>query len=122
MISKAWKRIKAPMRMISHQLTGTPELWLHITGCVILKPLKLDNTNPRAFRINSLTSSFPKKLERLTIRYLELDLNIPGKLTKNQYGFKKGKSTKSAIHSLVHLIEVKPLTFRAHCETESQQN
>ena len=108
MISKAWKWIKDPVRMIFHHslaLGATPESWHHITGCVIPKPLKSDYTNPRAFRIISLTSSFQKILERLILWYLEQDLNIPGKLTKNQHGFKKGKSTESAIHSLVRRIE-----------------
>ena len=108
MISKAWKWIKDPVKMIFHHslaLGATPESWHHITGCVIPKPLKSDYTNPRAFRIISLSSSFQKFFERLISWYLEQDLNIPGKLTKNQHGFKKGKSTKSAIHSLVRRIE-----------------
>ena len=94
--------------MIFHHslaLGATSESWHHITGCVIPKPLKSDYTNPRAFRIISLTSSFQKFLERLILWYLEQDLKIPGKLTKNQHGFKKGKSTESAIHSLVRRIE-----------------
>ena len=108
MITKAWKWIKDPVRMIFHHslaLGATPSSWHHITGCVIPKPLKTDYTNPRAFRIISLTSSFQKILERLILWHLEQDLNIPGRLTKNQHGFKKGKSTESAIHSLVRRIE-----------------
>ena len=108
MIKQAWQWIKDPVRMIFHHsltLGVTPEPWHHTTGCVIPKPLKPDYTNPRAFRVISLTSSFQKILERLILWYLEQDLSIPRKLTKNQHGFKKGKSTESAIHTLVRRIE-----------------
>ena len=108
MITNAWDFIKDPVRMIFHHslvLGITPASWHNITGCVIPKPLKLDYTNPRAFRIISLTSSFQKILERLILWHLEIDLKIPGKLTKNQHGFRKGKSTESAIHILTRRIE-----------------
>jgi len=108
MILNAWDHIKDPVRMIFHNslaLGITPESWHHTTGCIIPKPLKLDYTNPRAFRIISLTSSFQKLLERLILWHLELDLKIPAKLTKNQHGFRKGKSTESAIHLLIRRIE-----------------
>ncbi|XP_063691617.1 uncharacterized protein LOC134823951 [Bolinopsis microptera] len=108
MILKAWDHIKDPVRMIFHNLLAlgiTPESWHHTTGCILPKPLKPDYTNPRAFRIISLTSSFQKLLERLILWHLELDLKIPAKLTKNQHGFRKGKSTESAIHLLTRRIE-----------------
>ena len=108
MLINAWDLIKDPVRMIFHNslaLGISPESWHHTTGCIIPKPLKLDSTNPRAFRIISLTSIFQKLLERLILWHLELDLNIPAKLTKNQHGFRKGKSTESAIHLLIRRIE-----------------
>ena len=108
MLINAWDLIKDPVRMIFHNslaLGISPESWHHTTGCIIPKPLKLDSTNPRAFRIISLTSIFQKLLERLILWHLELDLNIPAKLTKNQHGFRKGKSTESAIHLLIRSIE-----------------
>jgi hypothetical protein len=85
MITNAWDFIKDPVKMIFHHslaLGVTPLSWCNITGCVIPKPLKLNYTNPRAFRIISLTSSFQKILERLILWHLEIDLKIPGKLTK----------------------------------------
>ena len=62
MLINASDLIKDPVRMIFHNslaLGVTPESWHHTTGCIIPKPLKLDYTNPRAFkfRIISLTSS-----------------------------------------------------------------
>ncbi len=92
MIVKAWDYIKDPVRMIFHHsltLGITPTEWHHSSGCIIPKPLKEDYTNPRAFRIISLTSSFQKLLERLILWHLEIDEPIPAKLTKNQHGFKK---------------------------------
>ena len=108
MIVKAWDFIKDPVRMIFHnslKLGITPASWKNNTGIIIPKPLKTDYTNPRAFRIISLTSNFQKLLERLILWYLELDLKIPSRLTKNQHGFRKGKSTESAIHILTRRIE-----------------
>ena len=83
----------------------TPESWHHTAGCILPKPNKADYTSPRAFRIISLTSSFQKLLERLILWHLEQDLKLPAKLTKNQHGFRKGKSTESAIHILTRKIE-----------------
>ena len=108
MITKAWNWIKDPIRMIFHhslKLGVTPTSWQYTTGCIIPKPNKPDYTNPRAFRIISLTSNFQKLLERLILWYLEIDLKLPAKLTKNQHGFRKGKSTDSAIHILTRRIE-----------------
>ena len=108
MIQKAWDYIKDPVRMIFHHslsLGITPTEWHSSTGCIIPKPLKEDYTNPRSFRIISLTSSFQKILERLILWHLEIDEKIPAKLTKNQHGFKKGHSTESAIHILSRRIE-----------------
>ena len=108
MITNAWDQIKDPVRMIYHHslaLGITPQSWHHTSGCILPKPNKADYTSPRAFRIISLTSSFQKLLERLILWHLEQDLNLPAKLTKNQHGFRKGKSTESAIHILTRKIE-----------------
>ena len=37
--------------------------------------------------------------------YLETSYCLPGSLTKNQHGFRKGQSTETVIHSLSHAIE-----------------
>jgi hypothetical protein len=96
MIDRAWKWIKDPTRMVFHHslsLNITPTSWHETTGCILPKPLKSDYTNPRSFRIISLTSSFQKLLERLILWHLEQDLKIPAKLTKNQHQtwFQKGQ-------------------------------
>ena len=108
MITKAWDFIKDPVRMIfynSLKLGVTPEEWKRTTGCIIPKPLKSDYTNPRAFRIISLTSNFQKLMERVILWHLEIDLKVPSRLTKTQHGFRKGKSTETAIHILTRRIE-----------------
>ena len=64
-----------------------------------------DYTSPRSFRIISLTSNIQKLLERLILDYLERDVSIDNKLTNNQFGFRKRKSTEAAIHRLTRKIE-----------------
>jgi ribonuclease HI/retron-type reverse transcriptase len=108
MVSKAWDTIKSPVRNIFHNalaLGSTPASWWETTGCIIAKPNKPDYTNPRAFRIISLTSAFQKILERLVLWQLESSSGLSVNLTRNQHGFKKGSSTESAIHNLVRKIK-----------------
>ena len=108
MLTKAWDWVKGPIRKIfyhSLMLGTTPDSWHETTGCISAKPCKPDYTNPRAFRIISLTSSYQKMLERLILWHLEIDLKIPDYLTKNQHGFRKGASTDSALHNITRRIE-----------------
>ena len=44
-------------------------------------------------------------MERALLDYLERDVRIDNKLTKNQFGFRKRKSTEAAIHKLTRRIE-----------------
>ena len=59
----------------------------------------------RPFRIISLTSNIQKLLEKAIITYLEETLKIYSKLTRNQFGFRKKKYTKAAIHKLTGRVE-----------------
>ena len=108
MISEAWQTIKAPVRSILyHSLvnSSSPASWWENKGVTIAKPSKPDYTNPRAFRIISLTSGFQKILEKLILWSVQQENNISVKLTQNQHGFRKGASTDSAIHNLTRKIE-----------------
>ena len=108
MLVEAWGDIKfAVRRIFIHSLTlsTSPSAWHEATGVIIPKPLKLDYTEPRAFRIIALTSSLQKLLERVILWHLQIDLKVPARLTKSQHGFKKGASTESAIHHLTRRIE-----------------
>ena len=108
MIIQAWDDIKTAVRrifIISLTLGVTPSAWQDSTGVIIPKPFKLDYTEPRTFRIISLTSSLQTFMERVLLWHLQIDLKIPARLTKTQHGFKKGASTESAIHQLARRIE-----------------
>jgi ribonuclease HI len=108
MIVAAWDQIQQPLRHIFKQcLTYTycPKTWKTSKGIIIPKEGKDDYTKPRAYRIISLTSNIQKLLERAILDYLERDTNIDKKLTKNQFGFRKRKSTEAAIHRLTRKIE-----------------
>ena len=83
----------------------TPDCWKACEGVIIPKPDKEDYSNPRSFRIISLTSTFQKLLEKLIYWHIESDLSLASLLTDNQYGFKRGSSTKAAIHKLTRYIE-----------------
>ena len=108
MIKAAWASISQPLSHIYKQcLTYSycPRTWKTNKGIIIPKEGKDDYTSPRSFRIISLTSNIQKLLERLILDYLERDISIDNKLTKNQFGFRKRKSTEAAIHRLTRKIE-----------------
>ena len=108
MIQSAWPWIKSAVRNIFHNclsLGTSPAAWWENKGVLLAKPSKSDYTNPRAFRIISLTAGFQKLLERLILWDLEQDHNISIRLTSNQHGFRKGASTESAIHNLSRRVE-----------------
>ena len=108
MISQGWDDIKFMVRRIFIQsltLGTTPLEWRENRGIVIPKPNKPDYSEPRAFRIISLTSCFQKLMERVILWYIQTDLKVPDRLTKTQHGFRRGASTESAIHKLTRQIE-----------------
>ena len=108
MIKAAWDLIKEPLRHIYNLcLTHAycPKAWKTSKGMIIPKEGKDDYTNPRSYRIISLTSNLQKLLERMILDYLERDTGVDNKLTKNQFGFRKRKSTEAAIHRLTRKIE-----------------
>ena len=108
MITKTWDHIGGPLTHIFYlclKIGKCPKIWKNSRGIAIAKPNKTDYTNPRAFRIITLTSNLQKLLERAILDYLEKDLKIDKKLTKNQFGFRKKKSTQAAIHKITRKIE-----------------
>eukprot|EP00116_Pleurobrachia_bachei_P002378 sb/3462640/ len=99
-----------------------PKLWMKSKGIVIPKPGKADYTNPKSYRIINLSSNILKLMERGLLHFLQDDLKIDIKLISNQHGFRKGKSTISAIHDLTSRIENsladKKLTLGAFIDIE----
>lgn len=108
MLISAWDLVKAPLRNIMYHslsLGITPTSWHYNTGAIISKPNKSDYSNPRAFRIISLTSCIQKLMERVILWYLEHEQKIPQALSKNQFGFRRGSGTEAALHALTRNIE-----------------
>ena len=108
MIKAVWDHIEAPIIHIFNQClehSSIPDQWKTAKAAIIPKPNKDDYTNPRAFRIISLTSNIQKLLEKTILAYLEESVRIDHKLTKNQFGFRRKKGTEAAIHKLTRRIE-----------------
>ena len=108
MVVAAWDHIKQPLQHIYKQCmtySYCPASWKTCKGIIIPKEGKDDYSNPRAFRIISLTSNLQKLMERLILDYLERNTGVDRRLTKNQFGFRKRKSTEAAIHRLTRKIE-----------------
>ena len=107
-IKKGWETLKPKIRhLFKHSLLlgTTPKIWNNNKGIIIPKPDKDSYEQARSFRIICLTSNIQKLLEKAILKYLEIDLKIDKKLTKNQFGFRKGSSTEAAIHKLTRKIE-----------------
>lgn len=108
MLTHCWETISpCILHLFKHSLKLgiTPLKWQHADGVVISKPFKSDYTNPRAFRIISLTSTLQKLLEKLINWHIEHDLGLRDITTDNQHGFKRNFSTDSALHKLTSRIE-----------------
>jgi len=65
------------------------------------KPGRSDYSHAKAFRPISLTSFLLKTLERLIDRYIRDSVLLVHPLQKNQHAYQAGKSTETALHSLV---------------------
>ncbi|RVE40858.1 hypothetical protein evm_014493 [Chilo suppressalis] len=82
-----------------------PTKWREVKVIFIPKPGKSDYTQPKAFRPISLTSFLLKVLERMCDRYLRDNALKRVPLHANQHAYSMGKSTESALHSVVRQIE-----------------
>ena len=90
-------------RCLKHAIS--PTQWKVNKGIILAKPEKDNYSHPKAFRIISLTSNIQKLMEKMILIYLEEKVGIDKKLTKNQFGFRKRKSTQAALHRLTNRIE-----------------
>ena len=90
-------------------LKHTPTMWCRTKVIFLPKPGKVSYDIPKDYRPIYL-SNFPLKgLERLCVWKQDKDLEA-----RQQHGFTKGKSTKSAISNTVDYIE-RQLFQRTHC-------
>lgn len=82
-----------------------PRGWREVRVMFIPKPGKSDYTEAKSYRPISLTSFILKTLERLCDRYLRDDILNKIPLHPNQHAYSSGKSTESALHTVVQTIE-----------------
>lgn len=107
-IQKGWDYIGEHVQhLLKHslELGTTPNPWNASKGIIIPKQGKDSYDEPRSFRIICLTSNLLKLLEKAVLNYMTEDMLIDKRLTKNQFGFRKGSSTEAAIHKLTRKIE-----------------
>ncbi|KAL5249176.1 hypothetical protein ACHWQZ_G000615 [Mnemiopsis leidyi] len=108
MLQKGWAQVKtafAEIAKASYALGHTPSSWCNATGVFLPKPGKSDYCNPKSFRTITLAPVPLKWMERIILWHLETDLDIYSKLSKKQYGFRRGCSTIAAVHKLVRKLE-----------------
>jgi len=108
MLQKGWHQIKQIFTDIckaSFRLGHTPACWRNSTGIFLPKPGKSDYYNPKSYRTITLAPVPLKWMERVILWHMEVDIDIYAKLSRKQYGFRKGCSTIAAVHKLVRKIE-----------------
>jgi len=81
-------------------LNHIPTRWLDVKVIFIPKAGKPSHTNPKDFRPISLSSFLLKTLERLIDTHIRLTID-QSLLSDAQHAYRKGKSTDTALHSLV---------------------
>ena len=86
------------------KLSFIPSKWKTTSVVFIPKQGRLNLENPKDYRPISLSSFLLKTMERII--EVEIRNSIPsGYLSDSQHAYSKGKSTESALHSLVYTIE-----------------
>ena len=109
MLQKGWGSIGDAFISIakaSYRLGHTPEIWRNSASIFLPKPGKDDYNNPKSFRTITLSPVLLKWMERVILWHMEADLKVYDKLSKKQFGFKRGSSTTAAIHKLVRKLEM----------------
>ena len=116
MIKECTKEITKPLELLYKACIQTgyvPKIWQNSNSAILAKPGKTDYTNPRSYRIITLTSNLLKILETLILWHMKDDLKIEHSMAQNQYGFKKGSSTDAAILAMINRIQ-SALKYKQH--------
>ena len=98
------KRLTNLLRAII-ELSFTPSAWLEAKIAFLPKPGKSDYSEPKSFRPISLLSFLFKTVERLVYWEMEETVLKDKPLCKSQHAYSKGRSTETALSSLVDRIE-----------------
>jgi ribonuclease HI len=89
----------------SLELGYVPKSWCETNVVFIPKPGKDSYTETNAFRPISLMSFVLKTLEKLVDLHIKTEIDIDNYLHPYQYAYRAGKSTTTAIHKVVSLME-----------------
>ena len=68
-------------------------------------PTKTDYNKPNSYRTITLSPTLLKLQEKVILSHMQHDLGMEDSLSKKQFGFKKGTSTETALHKVIHKIE-----------------
>ena len=82
-----------------------PGSWTESNGIFLPKPGKTDYNKPNSYRTITLSPTLLKLQEKVVLWHMQHDLGMEDSLSKKQYGFKKGTSTETALHKVIHKIE-----------------
>lgn len=82
-----------------------PKAWRQIRVIFIPKSGKRDKTTPKAFRPISLSSVLLKAMEKILDDHIKTTFLEQFPLSKSQFAYQSGRSTITALHSLVSKIE-----------------
>ncbi|KAJ2939044.1 hypothetical protein O0L34_g19024 [Tuta absoluta] len=82
-----------------------PKSWKIAFSKIIPKPSCTNFSDPSSFRPIGLINVFGKLLEKLIMNRLTHYMNINGKSSEKQYGFKQQTSTVTAIHGALDIIK-----------------
>ena len=107
-IQKAWHHIHKTVRNImikSHEMQHVPGSWTESNGIFLPKSGKTDYNKPNSYRTITLSPTRLKLQEKVVLWHMQHDLGMKDSLSKKQYGFKKGTSTETALHKVIHKIE-----------------
>ena len=107
-IQKAWDQISLITRsimMCSHQLQHVPQPWRESKGIFLAKPGKTDYSQAKAYRTITLSPVFLKLQEKVILWHMQHDLKMTDQTSERQFGFRKGCSTETALHKIIHKIE-----------------
>ena len=86
-------------------LSYIPSKWREVRVIFIPKAGKRDRTSPKAYRPISLASVISKMMEKIINLHIKLSYLNSRPLNKFQFAYQAGKSTETALHTLVSKLE-----------------
>lgn len=103
-------------------LGHVPRRWSVARVVFIPKPGRAEYAEARAYRPICLNSFLLKTMERILDKYIRDKVNLNSALHENQFAYRPGRSTESALHQLVSRIEenleVKEIALAAFLDIE----